>query len=410
MHNCEKPFAGLPERGRASGLFSDPNPTTFMLFHLPQRSESSSLALRSLLAAAALLAAITATTQAQVTITSADLFNQVGQYYQAYANNPTNTVTITSTMLGSASTNAQFWDFSTGPTDVTYRFDYLPASQGTNGADFVALGATMAQRQTMTNDPADIQFLYFKLDPTRGQVDYGFYDPSFSASQPESFFTNVNGLQDFPNTIQFGGTWSGATVFESVYSLAGFGDFPDQITYTSTDTVDAFGYVNLPDLGLQECLRVHEAVEYDTAMDLGSGYQSVGTEYILNYYWLVPGHGIAVQINSTPSSTPVADALPGGAQELVRMFQAYHPTSVIVPTNTYIQGLKLAFLPTAGFLSWTALTGASSYTVQYSTNLVSSTNWHTLTTTASNFALDPAAVTASAPRRFYRVLTTLGPK
>ena len=50
--------------------------------------------LGNLFASVALLAGALAA-RAQVTITSADMFNQVGQYYRAYANNSSNTVTVT---------------------------------------------------------------------------------------------------------------------------------------------------------------------------------------------------------------------------------------------------------------------------------------------------------------------------
>src|SRR4051794_5444522 len=80
-------------------------------------------------------------TQAQVTISSSDMFNQVGQYYRAYSNAGTNTVPV-SGLLGTTG-GPQAWDFSSGPVAVTNRFNYIPASQGSNGADFVARGATI---------------------------------------------------------------------------------------------------------------------------------------------------------------------------------------------------------------------------------------------------------------------------
>jgi len=363
-----------------------------------------------MLTVAAALAVGATTMQAQITITASDMFNQVGQYYYAYCNSSNTTVTASVSIPGPASATAQLWDFSTGPQDITYRFDYIPASQGSNGSQFVALGATMAQQQVDQGNPNDVQFLYFKQDSVRGQVDFGFYDPTFSASQPQSYFTNANGLQDFPNNITYGSTWAGTAIFESVYSFSGLGDFPDRITYTSSDKVDAFGYVNLPNLGVLPCVRVHEAVEYDIEFDLqdGNGYQQYGTQYGLNYYWLAQGYGMAVQINATQQTSPPADDLSGGIATLVRMFNAYHPAAP--PVKTYIQNFKIAHYSGSAILSWTALTGATSYTVQYSTNLASSTNWQTLTTTASNFAFDPAAFSAAAPRRYYRVMTSTGPK
>lgn len=355
------------------------------------------------LSGVAVMVAGFAPAQAQITITSTDMFNQVGQYYRAYANE-TNTTVDVSSLLGSTG-GPQAWDFTTGPQDVTYRYDYIPASQGTGGADFVAAGAQIASRQTNEGDTNDQQFLYFTLDPAKGQLDYGFYDPTFSASQPESVFTNS--LQDFPASIHYGDTWTGSTVFGSIYSVSGLGDYPVQLTYTSTDTVDAYGLVNLPSIGFLDCLRVHELVEYDIALDLGdgSGYQNAGTEYILNYYWLVPGHGIAVQINSTSpqDGSKPPDSLPGGATALVRMFEANHPTATTNPPTT-IKGFKMTLGASAALLQWTTLAGVKSYTVEYSTNIASTTNWQTLATTTSNYALDPAAVTPAAPIRFYRVV------
>jgi hypothetical protein len=268
----------------------------------------------------------------------------------------------------------------------------------------VSVGAQIAEQKTDMANTNSQSWLYFKQDPTKGRIDYGFWDPSFSASQPESMFTN--GLQDFPSAIHYGDSWSGTTIFYSIYSDPTFGDYPEQVTYTSTDTVDAYGYVTLPILGFQECLRVHEVAEYDIALDLGDGYQSIGTEYILNYYWLAAGHGIAVQVNSTQSeSKPPPDELPDGAAALVRMFQANHTGSTTNPPPA-IHGFKITLGGTAALLQWTAQTGISSYRVDYTTNLAGTINWQVLGSTSSNFLLDPAAATPAAPARYYRVVGT----
>ena len=337
---------------------------------------------------------------AQITITSADMFNQVGQYYLAYANDPSTTVSV-SGMLGTSG-GPQAWDFSSGPQDVTNRFDYLAAANGQSGADFVSVGAQIVELKTDLADTNDQSWLYFTQDPVKGRVVYGFWDPSFSKSQPESVFTN--GLPDFPSPIRYGDSWLGTTVFYSTYSDPTFGDYPEQVSYSATDHVDAYGYVTLPKIGFLECLRVHEVVEYDIAIDLGDGYQSIGTEYILNYFWLAPEHGIVVQITSTESASgPPPDNLPGGAAALSRMFQASHTGSVTNPPPA-IHGFKITLGKTAALLQWTAQTGISSYRVDYTTNLADTINWQVLGSTSSNFMLDPAAATAAAPVRYYRVV------
>src|SRR5258708_32384288 len=61
--------------------------------------------------------------QQSVSISSADMFNQVGQYYLAYAND-TATNFSCSHLMGTLGTG-QFWDFSSGPTHQTFRYDDL---------------------------------------------------------------------------------------------------------------------------------------------------------------------------------------------------------------------------------------------------------------------------------------------
>ena len=141
----------------------------------------------------------------------------------------------------------------------------------------------------------------FHSGSRQGHVDYGFYNPTFSPAQPESVFTNA--LQDFPALIHYGDSWSGNTVFYSTESLGGgLGYFPVQVTYTSTDTVDAFGLVTLPNLGFLSCLRVHELDEYDIAFDLGdeTGYQDAGTQYVAHVLLAGPRarHGRADQFRA----------------------------------------------------------------------------------------------------------------
>ena len=383
---------------------------------LPQKRRPSFIsfgfAVRGTVACAAVLGAGAAVAQAQITITSADMFNQVGQYYLAYANDTSsnNTVAVAG-MLGTASSQAQAWNFANGPTNVTYRFDYLAAGNTPNGEDFAHAGAQIAEQKTDEGNTNDQSWLYFTQDSVKGRLDYGFYDPTFSASQPESLFNPA--LQDFPNAIHYGDSWSGTTVFTSVYSDPVLGDYPDQLTYTSSDTVDAFGVITLPKIGFVNCLRVHELVEYDIDINVdGSGYTPAGTEYILNYYWLAPGHGIVAQINSTSPSdgSKPPDNLPQGAATLVRMFEANHPA--VVSTNTPGSGISgFTFTPgspgSGALLQWTTQTNVISYQVEYATSLGGTNNWQPLGTTTSNFILDPAANTPAAPVRFYRVVGTI---
>lgn len=342
--------------------------------------------------------------QAQVTITSDDMFNQVGQYYLAYSNGGTNTVSVAG-LLGSPG-GPQAWDFSSGPQDITNRFDYVSATNVSGyGADFALLGATIAEQKTELGNSLPQSWLFFKQDTKKGRIDYGFVDPNFSASQPENVFTN--GLQDFPAEIHFGDTWQGTTVFTSLYTLPDFGDFVDQITYTATEKVDAYGVVILPGLGFLDCLRIHEVVQYDIALDFGdgSGLQNIGTQYLLNYYWLSPGHGIVVQINSPGTdNAPPSDDLPGGAAELVRMFETNHAQSSTTNAPPSIKNLSCTLGKAGALLKWTLSPALKQYTVEYTTNLTKVPTWVTLQTVTNNFVIDFGAASKSATARLYRVL------
>jgi len=339
----------------------------------------------------------------QTFMTSDDMFNKPGQFYRAYANAPNTTVSV-SGVIGTPG-GPQAWDFSSGPQNVTYRFNYIQAADGVNGADFVNAGAQIAEQKINEAATNEQSFLYFTQDATQGRIDYGFYDPSFSAVQPKSVFTVP--LQDFPNSIYYGASWSGATIFYSIISDPTAGDFPERLTYTSSDHVDAYGLVVLPNLGFMNCLRVRELAHYDIAVDfgLGGGYETLGSQYVLNYYWLAPAHGIVAQMSSVSPSdgSQPPDDLSTGATAFVRMFSLHHPNGG-GGTSPTIKGLKITLSPTAVLVQWTLLSGVTSYRVDYATKLGATPNWQSLGTTTSNFILDP---TAPSAQRFYRVVGTL---
>jgi hypothetical protein len=344
--------------------------------------------------------------RAQVTINASDMFNQVGQYFRAYANDAAATVPVTG-LLGTIG-GPQAWNFATGPTEVVYRFDYVTPTAGLGGADFQALGAQVAEQKTDEADLSTRSWLYFSQDPAKGRSVYGFYDPVFSKSQPQSVFASP--LPDWPALIRYGDAWHGATVFDSEITIIddeeGEYSVPLQIGYNSSATVDAYGLAVLPGLGFLDCLRVHELVQYDIAADIGlGGYTPLETDYVLNYYWLCPGRGVAVQITSQQVvGTPPPDSLPGGAMALVRMFETNHPEGGTPPPET-IKGLSISLGKTGALLSWTKLAGVNTYRVDYSTDLSKPGNWQPLPApTTNNFLIDTAANRTNTPTRCYRVV------
>ncbi len=357
---------------------------------------------RGALGIALLVAAWPVSVSGQVTITGSDFFNQAGQYFEAYAEKDTPVAGL----LGSPGPTAQAWDFTSGGTNVVYRFDYLPVEEATEGATFPE--AAIAERLT-DGSSGVVKWLYFRQASGQGRLTYGFHDPDFSASQPTAMFTPP--ILDFPERIGFGDTWNTATEFLSEISLGlpaddedGGGDFgiPTRVAYTSTAKADAFGLINQPGIGFGECLRVNELVQYDVSVDLGlgEGFMSVSTQYIRNYYWLRKGRGIAVQVTSRQLDTPPPEDF-AVAAAMVRMFATNHADGVVdVPVIT---GFRITLGKEGALLQWSKAAGIARYRVEYATDGLGV--WLPLVeSTTANFHLDAEANKPDSPARFYRVI------
>ncbi|MBK9139709.1 MAG: hypothetical protein IPM17_13245 [Verrucomicrobia bacterium] len=338
--------------------------------------------------------------QAQITITASDMFNQVGQYYRAYANATDFNV---SGRLGSTG-GPQAWDFTTGPQELIYRFDYLAPSAAPDIELFP--GATFVERKTVESTGATA-FMYLDQVAGKGRMNYGFYDPEFSSTFPASPF--VPPINDFPATIGYQDTWSVSTVFETEIVVidpdpeegGGFG-IPARITYTASAVADAYGILNQPGIGFGECLRVNELTQYDIAVDImGDGnYQSIDVQFVRNFYFLRKGYGIAVQVTSRQQATPPPDnfALAAG---VVRMFETNHGQGG--NEEVQIKDFRITLGKDSALLQWTKAAGIATYRVDYSTDLAAAGGgWRELQTTTSNFVVDGAV--KESPTRFYRVV------
>jgi hypothetical protein len=361
----------------------------------------------------AALASVSA--KAQVTITSDDMFNQAGQYYLAYSNpfDPTATNPTpypTGGVQGSAGPN-QIWDFSQGPTNVVYRFDYLAPTNVDSSISTNFPQATLVEMQT-DQATGDAQYLFFSMIPGVGRQVYGFYAPN-PLFDPNNVFTTP--IVDFPSQIIYGQEWT--TVATWINNVSGSdptnptsGGFSiaEQVVQTSDLKADAWGTVNLPDElgGFGQALRISEAVTYDLSFDDGSGnFQHAETDYARNFYWLMPGRGIVAELASTQGSTPPADNFTTATQ-FWRMFQTNKKPS----TNTTgcatpdpVSTIKIKVNSGQVLLSWTKANCATQYQVQYSTNPSDATSWQTLNTVTNQvLALDNPG---GAPFRFYRIVS-----
>lgn len=351
----------------------------------------------------------------QPAINSSDLFNQPGQYYRAYANryNPLDITggsafVVPSNLIGSAGPN-QFWDFSKGPTNRVFRFDYIVPTGLPEAVDFPA--AAVAEKKTDESD-GSVEYLFFTQIPAQGRKVYGFYGntPNFT---PSNVF--LPPIVDFPDRIFYGQEWTTATTVVTEFNLfdpdpeeGGAFNLAAQLTFTSKFKVDAWGTIVLPDeLGaFGEGLRVNEEVTIDVGVDLGEGtFDHLETDFTRNYYWMMPGYGIVAQLNSTQFSSPAPENFPR-ATAFLRLFET---NKRITPGGGCIDPAPVTDLRirvSAGniLLTWSRVECATQYRVEYATRHGTPGAWTTLgEPTTSTFW--QGENTRGDTMRFYRVVS-----
>jgi hypothetical protein len=353
-------------------------------------------------------------------VTSADMFTTPGLYFRCYSNpfDPTSTsptpFALAPGVLGTANSSPQIWDFSVGPTNITYRFDYLSPTGVVQAADFPQ--ATVVEKQT-DEATGNSQFLFFQQVSGVGRTVYGFYTDQYQGLlDPSNVFQQP--IVDFPDRITFGQTWTTVATFVSNVGVsdptdptAPPGGVAVQTTMTSNLKVDAWGTIVLPDaLGsFSPGLRINEDVTIDTAFDdgSGSGFQHIETDYTRNYYWVMPGRGIVAEVASIQGSngTPVPDNFTTATQ-FWRMFETNKKPSsgpgggCVTPDAVNNLSIKLG--PGQVLLRWPQANCASSYQLQYTTNAFDTASWKTLTTVTNQLlVLD----TTKDQQRFYRVVS-----
>ena len=348
-----------------------------------------------------------ASSQAQITITAADMFNETGSYYLAYANhfdpNDPSTSFPCSHLMGAVG-GPQLWDFSNGPTNEVSRFDYL-APGGADVAEAFPQATLTEQKSTTFEGQTKTNALYFSQIPGIGRKVFGFYDPEFSSLTPTNVFQPP--IVDFPDEIRYLDTWNTTfTLFTTIDVPLLNVSFPAQLNYSSVFTVDAYGTVDLPKLGFGSALRINEAQTIAIAVDLdGTGdYQNIETDYTRNYYWLRPAHGIVAQLNSVQSTAPPPSDF-DQATAFLRMFETNHKP---VDSGTGIHpvtDLVVSYSKDDGqvLLKWSAPAGTRKFRVEYSGDLSSALPWTALSTLDNQYYLLDAS--SGTKVKFYRIVS-----
>lgn len=335
-------------------------------------------------------------TEAQVTITSGDMFNKIGQYYRVYSNLPGEEVDVSNIILEAG--EDQVWDFTDGPDEETIRFDYIDVDDSGSGDIFE--DAAFVERATYESDESK-KLLFLKQVTGRGRMVYGFRDESIDPINPDVPFTVP--LNDFPNVIQYQDQWTASTVWETVTRSELLGDLevPTRYAYRSEMEVDAYGIVILPELGFDDCLRINELVTYKVSVDLTGGFQEIATYFTRNYYWLSKNKGIVAQMTSAEDSVPPPDEY-SAAIAFWRQFENNHKEVDEQPMP--VQGLKITLdaKNSRVLLSWNKTKNATGYRVEYTRFLGQPDGWINLKTTPGSFALDEID---NGESRFYRIVS-----
>ncbi len=337
-------------------------------------------------------------------IGSGDMFNTVGLYYRAYANDYDSLLNTGSYSVGTILKSPgpdQFWDFSEGPTTQTLRLDYLDPAGLAEAADFPL--ATLAERKTI-EETSEVEWLFFEQVPGVGRKVYGIYSEVFSPNMPSVPFSQPG--VDFPDTISYLDSWltsyTGISLYPSL-SPDWMDDFLLRNTWNSKFTVDAWGVALLPGLGLLDVLRVNEEVEYDVDADLGDGWQDIETDYYRTYYWLSPGRGIVAQITSLYSQT-----LPGvvfdQATAFVRMFETNKKPGSGTTDPQPVANLRVTVSNGMVLIQWDKAANAARYRVEYSSGGLAAGDWQLLgEETTGDYLFDPGGIAGEI--RFYRIVS-----
>ena len=362
-------------------------------------------------------------TEAQITITLDDMFIEPGEYYRAYSNEPPNILgepnsVVVAGLMGNAG-GGNYWDFSQGPTDDVYRYDYLPRENNIVWFDYPE--ATVAERAYRESEPGDYSWLLYDPVPGLGRKLFGFWKLDSQYVNPSNRFTNP--VVDFPDEINFGDSWTNDIEYRNSYPtdfggfgggggdlgglddvlgdlgdalgglddiLGGGGDstggggegLPMIIRHVQSFEVDAYGFIELPDdLGIFECLRVNSLLEVTALVDIeGSGsFSPLGTQNTRVYYWLVPGKGIAAQMTSTASAGPIPDQF-NEASLFQRMFETNkQPRDAGCAEAEPVTGLDIVYQSNLVRLKWEEAACAQNYRVQYSLGGLGSGDWQDLT-------------------------------
>ena len=260
------------------------------------------------------------TMQAQqpgITITLDDLEYQDGEYYKMYSRE--GSLYIVTGLTGHIG-GPYTWDFTTGPTDSDYTFDYVLPSTTPCNSDF-SLATITEQKTGSGTNPA---YMYMDFQDGTGRVNYGVCQPG---TLPTPYIFNPP-IVDFPATINFMDNWSDYTEFQAVMS-----GLTLDVHYQFDAFCNAWGTLVLPNGIADSCLQVSYLEHYEFYW-MGILFQ---TSYIRTFYWIIPDAGIAVIMSSQESST----APPPEDFDYANIYSRMYESSKLTQSNEFSVNLTV---------------------------------------------------------------------
>jgi hypothetical protein len=338
---------------------------------------------------------------AQTTFTTNSLPSQFGEYNRSYYSTNVNVTAMLALSTngpplpgGGSNAVSQSWVFSGAqqPSETVLRVDIIEPKDGANGGLFP--DAAYAEQDTMepTNQIGWEYLGFTDSGANSGRLCYGLDAPEDGPITEWSIF--VPPTVDIPSTVQFGQTWSGSCYWFSAYlQVIGISNY-----YSFSASVDAFGTLDLPAIGAVPALRVHEVDSYRVT-ELSSPPLLLDINTNQYYYWLVPGIGVAAQIQLLGNNVlqPVTLSYTNTVQ---RMFYAsyYTNTNSPPPAPPSTGDLFIKDQSGSAVLTWSNLSNAVNYRIDYTDSLA--TNWQTLSYSTATSWTDILTL----PQRFYRVV------
>jgi len=207
----------------------------------------------------------------QITISSSDVepFVKTGGKYTSYHDATTKTVNI-------GTTGQTSWDFSGLVSTTEYVVKSEPVSTSAYAADFPD-AQYVSYYETLVDGNYNKTWIYNSLGSeyvTNGCVVTGA--SSIGNITTKIKFSPLYVSYKFPIQMGYSNTYSGTQNFNSVVSIPGFGDVPNNSSQTvdETLTVDGYGVVTFPDGKKMDALRIKKVT---TTTD------SKGAKTILQY-------------------------------------------------------------------------------------------------------------------------------